>query len=262
MSRYIWELPDWPLFTFEPENLIPSLPEVAYLQGKVEALSRQLGFAESKELEARILSEEIHNSHILEGEILEELQINTSLCRRLQVPNASMKMSGTHVEGVVENLLDALGNVQSPLAEGRLLTWYTRLFPQGHSGPFTLQAGRYRTDSIRVISGSYKNQRVWFAQSIPQDMRTFLAWVNEPSSIPSQVKSAIAHLSIHPFEDGNGSLSRSISDYPLHQGNTSKLVLFSISTELKKQQQQYYEQLHNAQTTSLDCTVWIVWYLQ
>lgn len=57
-------------------------------------------------------------------------------------------------------------------------------------------------------------------------------------------------------------MSRSISDYLLHQGNTSKLVLVSISTELKKQQQQYCEQLHTAQTTSLDCTVWIVWYLQ
>lgn len=99
-----------------------------------------------------------------------------------------MKMSGTHMEGVVENLLDALGNVKSPLAEGRLLAWHTRLFPQGHSGPFTLQAGRDRTDSIRVISSSYKNLRVWFAQSIPQDMRTFLAWINESSTIPSQVK--------------------------------------------------------------------------
>jgi len=95
-------------------------------------------------------------------------------------------------------------------------------------------------------------------------MQTFLAWVNEPSSLPVAVKSAIAHLwflTINPFEDGNGRLSRSISEYVLNQGNTSNLVLFSISTQVKMRQQEYYEQLHKAQTSSMGCTVWIVWYL-
>ncbi len=269
MDTYIWQQNDWPVFTFDTESLFPALTEVAHLQGKVEALSGQLGFAQSKELEARILSDEILNSHKIEGEILEELQIYTSLCRRLKVPNVSMKLSGPHVEGVVENLLDALGNAKSPLTEGRLLAWHTRLFPQGRSGPIPVHAGRYRTAPIEVISGSYKNQEIWFetppAELVPQAMQTFLVWVNKSSSLPVAVKSAIAHLwflTIHPFEDGNGRLSRSISDYILNQGNASNLVLFSISTQFKKQQQEYYEQLHNAQTTSLECTVWIVWYLE
>ncbi|MDY0289016.1 MAG: Fic family protein [Sphaerochaeta sp.] len=269
MSTYIWQHHDWPLFTCDTESLLPALTEVAYLQGKVEALSGQLGFVQSKELEARILSDEINNSHKIEGEILEELQIYTSLCRRLQVPNASMKMNGPHVEGVVENLLDALGNAKIPLTEGRLLAWHSRLFPQGRSGPFSLHAGRYRTGPIEVISGSYKNQKVWFealpAEAISQAMQTFLAWINEPSSLPPPVRSAIAHLwflTIHPFEDGNGRLGRSISEYVLNQGNSTNLIFFSISKQFKKRQQDYYEQLHKAQTTCMDCTSWIVWYLQ
>ena len=70
MSTYIWQHHDWPLFTFDAESLLPALTEVAYLQGKVEALSGQLGFVQSKELEARILSVEINNSHKIEGDIL------------------------------------------------------------------------------------------------------------------------------------------------------------------------------------------------
>ena len=115
MDTYIWQQNDWPVFTFDTESLFPALTEVAHLQGKVEALSGQLGFAQSKELEARILSDEIHNSHKIEGEILEELQIYTSLCRRLKVPNVSMKLSGPHVEGVVEICLMHLGMHNSRL---------------------------------------------------------------------------------------------------------------------------------------------------
>jgi len=269
MSTYIWQHKDWPRFLCDVASLLPILTEVTLLQGKIEALSTQLGFVQSKELEARILSDEIHNSYKIEGENLEELQIYFSLCRRLQVPNASMEMSGPHVEGVVENLLDALGNAASPLTEGRVLAWHTRLFPQGRSGPFALQAGRYRTGTNEVVSGSYKNQKVWLealpATLVPQAMQTFIAWINEPSNLPATVKSAIAHLwflTIHPFEDGNGRLARSISEYVLNQGNTSNLVLFSISKQLKTRQREYYEQLHEAQTASMECTPWIVWYLQ
>lgn len=245
------------------------MTEVTHLQGKIEALSTQLGFVQSKELEAHILSDEIHNSHKIEGEMLDVLHIYASLCRRLQVPNASMKMSGPHVEGVVENLLDALGNATSPLTEGRVLAWHTRLFPQGCSGPFSLQSGRYRTGPVEVVSGSYKNRKVWLtalpATLVPLAMLTFFSWVNETRAVPAAVKSAIAHLwflTIHPFEDGNGRIARSMSEYVLNQGNTSNLVLFSISKQLKTRQREYYEQLHAAQTVSMECTPWIVWYLQ
>ncbi|MDD2637150.1 MAG: Fic family protein, partial [Bacteroidales bacterium] len=134
-------------------------------------------------------------------------------------------MSGPHVEGVVENLLDALGNATSPLTEGRVLAWHTRLFPQGCSGPFSLQSGRYRTGPVEVVSGSYKNRKVWLtalpATLVPLAMLTFFSWVNETRAVPAAVKGAIAHLwflTIHPFEDGNGRIARSMSEYVLNQG--------------------------------------------
>ncbi|WP_320129806.1 Fic family protein [uncultured Sphaerochaeta sp.] len=269
MSTYIWQLPTWPVFTFETKDLLPVLTEVARLQGKVEALSEQLAFSQSKELEAQILSDEIHDSHSIEGERLDELQIYSSLCRRLKVPSASMTMSGAHVEGVVENLLDALENSRFPLTKERIFSWHSRLFPQGRSGPFLLNIGRYRTEPIEVISGSYKNQKVWF-EALPVEklslaMQSFFTWINEEKGIPAPVKSAIVHLwflTIHPFEDGNGRISRTVSDYVLNQGNPGNMVLFSISTQLKKRQKEYYEKLHEAQTASMDCTPWILWYIE
>ena len=268
MSRYIWQCSDWPLFSFDSPSLLRELSKVAYAQGKVASLSEQLGIQDCKELEAQILADEIHYSHGIEGEVLEQFKIYSSLCRRLQVPKASMKSSGPHIEGVVQTLLDALEHSQLPLTQERLFSWHRTLFPQGKSGPFSLHAGRYRTEPIEVLASSYKNQEVLYEappfEQVPQKMEEFLVWVNTPSTLPNTVRSAIAHLwflSIHPFEDGNGRMARTIADYVLNQQNTSNLVLFSLATQLKKHQKAYYDQLHEAQTSSLDCTGWILWYL-
>ncbi|MBI9094655.1 MAG: DUF4172 domain-containing protein [Sphaerochaeta sp.] len=55
MSEYIWQLSDWPFFSFDSPCLLPELTKVAYAQGRLEALSEQLGIQKYKELEAQIL---------------------------------------------------------------------------------------------------------------------------------------------------------------------------------------------------------------
>jgi Fic family protein len=268
MSRYIWQLPDWPNLTFDASLLLASLGELAYAQGIVETLLAQTGIPEKFEFEAQILTDEIYHSHEIEGEHLEQVKLYSSLCRRLHVPNASMKLSGPHIEGVVESLLDALKGSDKPVSHERLFSWHRTLFPQNISGPFSIRTGAYRTDAIAVVEGSFKNQRVLFqappAESVLQEMEAFLTWVNTPSTIPNVVKSAIAHLwflTIHPFEDGNGRMARIISDYVLNQNNTENKVFFSLATRLKIHQKEYYKQLQMAQSGDLECTTWIVWYL-
>ncbi|MBI9096587.1 MAG: Fic family protein [Sphaerochaeta sp.] len=169
---------------------------------------------------------------------------------------------------MVDTLLDALEHSLLPLTQARIFSWHCTLFPQKMSGPFPIHAGRYRTEPIEVIAGSYKNQEVLYEappfERVPQEMEGFLAWVNTASTLPNTVRSAIAHLwflSIHPFEDGNGRMARTIGDYVLNQHNPTNLVLFSLATQLKRHQRAYYEHLHEAQTGSLDCTGWILWYL-
>lgn len=268
MDTYIWQQPDWPHFTYDAHSLLSSINEIAHAQGRLETLLTQLGISNLKEFEARTFTDEIYHSHEIEGEILEQQRIYSSICRRLQVPNASMQLSGPHIEGVVKTLLEALECAQSPLSHQRLWSWHRTLFPQNLSGPFLIHAGAYRTDAIAVISGSSKNQEVLFeapsADLVHQEMEAFIAWINEPSNIPASIHSAIAHLwflTIHPFEDGNGRMARIIGDYTFNRHHTKNQVLFSLATQLKKHQSEYYEQLRQAQTGSLDCTNWIRWYL-
>ncbi|WP_228420449.1 Fic family protein [Chryseobacterium sp. 5_R23647] len=50
------------------------------------------------------------------------------------------------------------------------------------------------------------------------EMNQFLEWFNNELKLDSVLKSAIAHfwfVTIHPFDDGNGRIARSIADLQL-----------------------------------------------
>ena len=165
----------------------------------------------------------------------------------------------------------------------------------GFNGLYSIKVGEYRTDeegSMRIISGYGKNEKIHFeappAKCISQEMKRFLAWINDSDknqNLNSVIKSAISHLyfvEIHPFEDGNGRLARIISDMILCRGNnfseeqvhvfceSTPLYgtriptdhLFSVSAQLCKERKQYYAMLQSVENSqNLDITQWLLWYV-
>ena len=100
---------------------------------------------------------------------------------------------------------------------------------------------------------------------IEKDMKLFLDFINN-SQENAYVKSAIAHLwfvVIHPYDDGNGRITRALADYCLPNNN---IKLYSISSIIQSNKKAYYEKLE--QTTKLssnlncDFTEWIKWHLE
>ena len=78
------------------------------------------------------------------------------------------------------------------------------------------------------------------------------------------VKSAVAHfwfVSIHPFDDGNGRISRAIADMALSQADSSTMRYFSMSRQINKEKRHYNKILEQRQKGGLDITEWIAWYL-
>jgi Fic family protein len=66
---------------------------------------------------------------------------------------------------------------------------------------------------------------------------------------------------IHPFEDGNGRISRAISDYVLSKGFNETYRVYSMSSLILKNRAEYYKLLNeiSAQSKSLNLTPWILW---
>ena len=79
------------------------------------------------------------------------------------------------------------------------------------------------------------------------------------------IKAGIAHLwfvTIHPFDDGNGRLTRAITERVLAQSDDSSQRFYSMSAQILKRRDDYYKVLERTQKGDTDITDWLVWFLQ
>ena len=79
------------------------------------------------------------------------------------------------------------------------------------------------------------------------------------------MKAAIAHLwfvNIHPFDDGNGRLTRIITDMLLARADGLPQRFYSMSSAILRNKKSYYEILEYAGMHGLDVTQWLIWFLQ
>lgn len=100
---------------------------------------------------------------------------------------------------------------------------------------------------------------------VEKEMQRFLDWFNYYDEIDLVIKAATAHLwfvTIHPFEDGNGRITRALTDMLLAQSEKSNQRFYSMSAQIRLERKQYYGILEKTQKGNLDITEWIKWFLQ
>jgi len=77
-------------------------------------------------------------------------------------------------------------------------------------------------------------------------------------------RAALAHLwfvTIHPFDDGNGRITRAITDLALAQADDQSIRLYAMSEAILDNRKGYYGVLENTQRGGLDITQWMTWFL-
>ncbi|KPQ18870.1 MAG: hypothetical protein HLUCCX10_04310 [Algoriphagus marincola HL-49] len=97
-------------------------------------------------------------------------------------------------------------------------------------------------------------------------MRALLNWYNSESEVHILIKVAsfvYDFLSVHPFQDGNGRLSRLISTLLLLQNGYRWIEYVSFEHEIENRKNEYYQALRNcqAQRPNEDVTDWILFFL-
>ncbi|PJB15064.1 MAG: DUF4172 domain-containing protein, partial [Flavobacteriales bacterium CG_4_9_14_3_um_filter_32_8] len=65
----------------------------------------------------------------------------------------------------------------------------------------------------------------------------------------------------HPFQDGNGRITRTITDMLLAQSDKSTQRFYSMSAQIRIERKEYYEILEKTQKGDLDISEWIKWFL-
>lgn len=171
-----------------------------------------------------IVSEDIKTSEI-EGEILCRDDVMSSVRKNPGISPAGL-VKDKCVQGISSVMVRTGSTFTRPLSEEMLFEWHSLLMC--HRKDINPGEWRTGTDPVQVVSGAEDHITVHFeappSQIVPSEMGRFITWFNE--SAPgaegeiekAPVRAAIAHLrfgSIHPFEDGNGRISRAISEKAL-----------------------------------------------
>lgn len=272
--RWIWQQPDWPHVHWQPERLSLVLRECVQTQGQLLGMASAAGGAFSAQNELDSLLQNIVTSSAIEGEQLNVESVRSSLARRLGLDNPEAGRISQRSEGLADLMLDATQRFTVPLDHTRLMRWHRWLFPvqEGDLNARSLRVGSLRgNEPMQVISGRLDRPTVHFEAppraGLEQQLDDFLDWF-ETSRTDRQLdpllRAAIAHfwfVTLHPFDDGNGRLTRAITDLALAQGENQAIRFYAMSASILDDRAGYYRILEHSQKATLDITDWLLWFL-
>lgn len=255
--RFVYENPDWPNFHWDRKALAPVLA-----REKEELLALQdLFFADSPAVRERTILETLCQdtmaSSAIEGEGLNVLHVRALFADFLGFPESgATKARGcAREEGPARMQFDATQN-PARLTKDRVLAWHAQLFGSGRQH---VVAGSFRTPesgTMRIVSGYSGRERVHFvaprAECLAKELDRFWAWLNDEDGVEGGqdfiLRAGLAHLwfvTIHPFEDGNGRVTRAISDHILARGDGCSKACYSMSAQIFRERDAYYDILES-----------------
>ena len=268
---YIHQRGDWPRFHWDAARIAEPLASTRHSQGRLLGRMEGLGFNLQQEAVLQTLTADVLKSSEIEGEKLDAGQVRSSIARRLGIDIGGLAPADRNVEGVVEMMLDATRHFHRSLTADRLFGWHASLFPAGRSAMVRIKTGNWRDDStgpMQVISGPLGKERVHYeapsADRIDREMGVFLHWFESELPMDPVLKAGLAHLwfvTIHPFDDGNGRIARTIADLSLARSENSPQRFYSMSAQIRQERGAYYGILEQTQKGTLDVTSWMEWFV-
>ena len=267
---YIWQNDQFPHFEWNTDALLTTLGEVHTLQGQLLGRMFALGF-EGLSQQVEAVTQEIIGSSRIEGVTLNADSVRSSVARHLGLETAGNERSDHYTEGVVNAMMQATQAFAEPLTAERMFGWHAAFFPTGYSDGHKITVANWRVgdEPMQVVSGPMGKEKVHFvappSDMVPAMMERFIAWCNTPNDTDPILRAAIAHLwfvTIHPFDDGNGRMARTITELMLARADNSSQRFYSLSAEIMKQRKEYYDVLEQTQKGAIDVTPWLLWFVK
>jgi Fic family protein len=242
-------------FTFaETQKILKRVAEIDRFKGKWEqAVSKESRHL--KELRKLATLQSIGSSTRIEGSKLTDPEVDT-LLRNIKITKFRSR-DEAEVVGYYETLETVLENYRDiPLEESRIFQLHGMLLK--HSTKDESHRGRYKSLS-NSVTATYPGgvQRVLFETTPPhlvrKEMENLLQWAG------GQIKQREIHpllvicvfvyefLSIHPFQDGNGRLSRILTTLLLLGTEYDFIQYVSFEHQIEKGKKDYYRALMNCQ---------------
>jgi len=271
MGKWIWQCKDWPSFSWDHTQTQAYLHSIYRMQGYIAGLTHPL--RDVRTLITKALTENIVASYAIEGERLAASDLSVEFARTSGGINSGerARQPGVKESNAVAFISNVFDGASHDLTELRLGIWQRCVLERTYSTSQIKQPALWRTENIKVVSGVGGNRATHFAAPDPSrvqhEMEAFLDWFS--SSLATQdidpiSRAALAHLwfvTIHPFEDGNGRAARACSDLALFQSDPNA-VMYPMARYILADRENYYRALEQTQSSDLDVTDWMIWFLK
>lgn len=271
--KWIWQHERYGEFPYDLSRVSDALQKIEYTKGKLDLLFSFLDQDTIDNIEVSNITKEIIDSSKIEGEYLYRDSVRDSVAKAVSANIRDIKHdhSTRQTDALVDLAIDSRLN-QSKLNVERLHSWHNALFAHGRGdGLGHINIAEFRSyDDMRVKAGAIGKEVTKYLAPPREQMLlqidALLNYCNESKENP-YIKSALAHLwfvSIHPYDDGNGRISRAMADHILSINSQEQYKSYSISSAIISKREGYYDMLDN--TTNLhknrdfNFTHWINWH--
>ncbi|OCP68350.1 Fic family protein [Vibrio parahaemolyticus] len=268
---WIWQQKSWPDFIWDNSSIEPLLRKTRLNQGILLGKMLCQPVDQTQSMLDTLLANIVHSSAI-EGEKLNAFSVRSSLASKLGVSEESPFPTTKQTDGLAESMLDAVSNLEAPLTLERVLHWHTLLFPEGYTMFNPIVGGKLRGEEpMQVVSGRLDKPVVHFLAPprnvLEDELRVFIEWFNSSktnASLDPLLRAAITHLwfvTLHPLDDGNGRITRLLTDLALAQAEHQSVRFYAMSVVILENRKSYYEILERTQKGDMDITAWLKWFL-
>ena len=259
MGTYSWQQKGWPYLTWNYKELSYVLGEIRHRQGRLAGKVSVLGLDFKKEILLDSITVDIVKSFELEGKILDENQVRSSVASHLHMNPPGLSAKNLLIEQTVKVTIDTLSDYRRPVTEERIFL-LKKIFGAINENQFDEVS--YRKDRLNPSGGN-----LYAHNSLPisEEMKRFIRWMNTVHPIDPVLKAGITYLRfqfIRPFDEDNSQIARSLMDIFLTRADDQPKRLFSLSAQMCKQKETYHHIIHQTHlNTNLDITEWLLWYL-
>jgi len=261
--RWNWQQKDWPAFSYDRTALEGY--EAAFLKesGVILGAFRHLEEDEKDHLRVDLISTEALKTSAIEGEVLDRDSLQSSIRRQFGLQSDKRRIPPAEA-GIAEMMVSLYREFDAPLSREMLFAWH-RMLTNGRRD--LKDIGRYRTHptAMQVVSGPLHRPRIHFeappTDQVKRQMDGFLDWFHASRSLPALTRAGIAHLyfvCIHPFEDGNGRIGRTIAEKAIGQ-TLGQPSLIALAYQIERKRKAYYDALEAANKKN-EITDWLTYF--
>lgn len=278
---YIWEDITWPNFVLDTKAIKPNLDNVLALQQQLIGKAKNLPEGLDRQAEMDALIQNAIKTSQIEGEELNIESVRSSVAKQLGLEQAGLHPATRQTENLVAMLSAATTDLQQPISQQLLCEWQAALFPEP---PIikNIAIGELRGEAPMQVVSQKSNREIIHFEAPPklqlqQDLDAFIDWFNLEQTLKMHgiVRAAVIHLwliTLHPFDDGNGRVTRALTDRALAQDEKTSIRFYSLSAAIEMNRSAYYDILENTQDcktetqvrtgSNTNITEWINWFLE